>query len=359
MEKYKVDYVILGDLERSTFGGEFLAKKLLPHTKEAFAIGRTSIRAGWTTPIEDLTAVTIEGRPDRTNENPPVPQGPLPSSRTVGQQGSAASQFNEPRGVDVGFDGRIYVADSQNARIQVFTSAGDFERIIPDPSETNPRAALNGEYSGPGDVAVDGEGNVYVADTWGSPPTGGHGRIVKYDSQGRFVTEWSSPRGFHGPRGIDIAPNGAVYVADTGPDRVQVFSSNGRFEFTWGKEGEMKGEFIEPVGIAVHQDRVYVCDTGNHRIQIFDLRGQWMGDVTPYGWAGHPVGIEPHIDLDSQGRIFVTDSARGRLEVFSPAGDPIQHCYVGLSHPKGVAVSGSVGVVSEASAHRVRIFAVP
>ena len=113
---------------------------------------------------------------------------------------------------------------------------------------------------------------------------------------------------------------------------------------------------IEPVGIAVRGEQVYVCDTGNQRVQVFSLRGEWLFEFIPYGWGGHTQSIEPHLSVDEQGNIYLTDSTRGRLEIFSPKGDPIRKCFTGLSRPTGVDAFGDRCAVAETTANRVRIF---
>jgi len=351
-EKYQVDYIILGGLEKKEFRARRLREKFLPHTKEVFAVGETTVRSSWSGPCDEFEQVQFDGIIDRTGERPPVAQQPPPVILTLGEQ---PGELNEPRGVAFGPDGRLYVTDSRSFRLQVYSPQGVLERAIPDPSDSNPRAQLGGQYGGPSDVAVAADGSVYVADTWGSIPGGGFGRIVKYDPEGKFVTEWAKPNGFYGPRGIAVADDGEVYVADTGNKRVQVFEENGTFIRMWGQEGEGPGEFNEPVGITVQGEQVFVCDTGNHRIQAFTLEGRWLFEFVPYGWGGNVVSVEPHISLDSQGGIYLTDSTQGLVQVFSPQGDPIRKCYGGLSRPTGIDVLGDLCMVAETSAHRVRI----
>ena len=80
-------------------------------------------------------------------------------------------------------------------------------------------------------VAVDSSGNVYVADT-------NNNRIQKFDSSGTFITKWgSSGTGdgqFEYPTGIAVDSSGNVYVADTDNHRIQKFDSNGTFLTKWG-----------------------------------------------------------------------------------------------------------------------------
>ena len=70
---------------------------------------------------------------------------------------------------------------------------------------------------------------------------------------------------------MDVAPDGRVFVADSGNNRVQYFTANGSFLGKWGKRGTGPGELKNPRAIAVSRDgkRVYVADSGNNRIQYF------------------------------------------------------------------------------------------
>ena len=100
----------------------------------------------------------------------------------------------------------------------MFTTSGDFLR------EWGASGGGDGQFDRPLGIAVDEAGNVYVADT-------ANNRVQVFSSTGEFRQTWGS-RGsgdgqFIGPRGIEVDRVGYVYVADTANDRVQVFSSTG------------------------------------------------------------------------------------------------------------------------------------
>src|SRR5665647_1294289 len=92
----------------------------------------------------------------------------------------------------------------------------------------------NGQFNNPRDIAVDNNGNVYVADT-------GNNRIQKFASNGTYLTQWggfgSDDGKFNGTESIAIDSSGNVYVADSGNNRTQKFSSNGTYLTQWQPSG--------------------------------------------------------------------------------------------------------------------------
>ncbi len=121
----------------------------------------------------------------------------------------------------------------------------------------------------PAGITVDSSsGNVYVADT-------ANNRIQVFSSNGTFISTWgrygTGNGAFNQPAGITVdSSSGNVYVADTDNHRIQVFSSNGTFISTWGVYGIDEIGMRFPEGIAIDQEgNVYVADTANHRISAF------------------------------------------------------------------------------------------
>ncbi len=132
-------------------------------------------------------------------------------------------------------------------------------------------------------------GNVYVADTQNN-------RIQVFDSNGTFITKFGSGGSgdgqFFGPVGIAVNPlTGSVYVVDQANSRIQVFDSAGTFITKFGSGGSGDGQFSFPLGVAVNPStgNVFVADTGNNRIQVFDSNGTFITKFGSFGYRRRPV----------------------------------------------------------------------
>ena len=180
----------------------------------------------------------------------------------AGNSGSGDGQFKFPWGVAIDDAGSVYVADTNNDRIQKFDSNGVYL------TQWGSNGSGDGQFKFPYDVAVDAAGNVYVADR-------DNDRIQKFDSSGGYLSQWgssgTSDGQFDGPGGVAVDAAGNVYVADTTSDRIQKFDSNGVYLAQWGSFGASDGQFKLPYSVAVSASgNVYVADTFNNRIQVFN-----------------------------------------------------------------------------------------
>jgi DNA-binding beta-propeller fold protein YncE len=191
---------------------------------------------------------------------------------TLSEFGTEETSLSSPEGIAVdSSSGNVYVADTVNNNIKKFSSNGTF---ITAWGRYGGGAFGNGTLRIPEGIAVDSSsGNVYVADT-------GNNRIQIFSSNGTFISKWGGydPRAINGsfdhPSDIALDQAGNVYVADTGNNRIQIFSSNGTFISILGRDGGANGTLRSPEGIAVDSSsgNVYVADTDNHRISVFTSR---------------------------------------------------------------------------------------
>jgi sugar lactone lactonase YvrE len=258
-----------------------------------------------TSPIP-LTPLEIVVR-DTSGRDYPADARAIPPSRSQGTFGAGPGEFAEPRGIAADSRGNIYVADTKNSRIQVFDTSGQLLRQL------GSKGNAPGQFNEPCGIAVDAQGEIWVADTW-------NGRIVHLAADGRVMGTLGPPEDtLFGPRAV-AATNTFVYVADTGNKRILRYDRQGRKVSEWGGAGSNPGQFVEPVGLAVDgAGNVYVADTGNHRVQVFDGEGKPLRQFRTFGWKDFYT--EPYIAVGPSDTVFVTDAWGTRVAQYDASGD--------------------------------------
>jgi streptogramin lyase len=179
-----------------------------------------------------------------------------------GTMGSGDGQFMTPAGIAVDLSGNVYVADIYNNRIQKFDSFGKF--LLKWGTLGGGNGGKDGDFNLPRGVAVDTSGNVYVADT-------DNHRIQKFNSNGAFLGKWGGPGNpqFYTPWGVTTDVYGNVFVSDYN-HHVQKFDSSGKLLADFGLENEPAARFCYPNGMAVDTvGNVYVADSGNQCIKVY------------------------------------------------------------------------------------------
>jgi hypothetical protein len=171
-----------------------------------------------------------------------------------------------------------------------------------------------GMFVFPHGIGVDREGNVWVTD---GQARDGKGMVVyKFSPDGKLLMTLGKPGvagdgtqtdAFNQPNDVAIAPNGDIFVSEghssaTGSARVIKFDKNGKFLTQWGKHGSGPGEFEVPHALCFDsKGRLLVGDRGNSRVQIFDQNGKFIDEITNFG---KPSGIY----IDKHDVLYVADS---------------------------------------------------
>ncbi len=197
--------------------------------------------------------------------------------------GSATTaKFYSPTGIAIDGSGNIYVADTNNHRIRKIDSSGNVTTLAGSGTDgfLNSTTSTNAQFSSPTGVAVDSNGNVYVADN-------GNHKIRKIDSSGNVTTFAGSSSGFadgsgtnakfNSPQGVAIDGSGNVYVADTLNNRIRkIDSSSNVTTFAGSTQGFTDGnganaKFYYPKGVVIdNSGNIFVTDAWNNKIRKID-----------------------------------------------------------------------------------------
>ncbi|MGA2890184.1 MAG: choice-of-anchor D domain-containing protein [Terracidiphilus sp.] len=236
------------------------------------------------------------------------------------------SSLFAPYGVAVDGSGNVYIADTWNSRVLKETlSVGSYTE------STISTSALNHPYG----VAVDGSGNVYIADSYNN-------RVLKETLSSGSYTESTVPTSaLYWPYGVAVDGSGNVYVADTSNNRVLMETlSAGSYT-----ESTLPTSAAYPSGVAVDGNgNVYIADTSNNRVLMETFSAGGYTESTLSTSALNP----SEITVDGRGIVYIVDSGTNTvLKEIPSAGSytestaPIMNPIGYPPDPYGIAVDGS------------------
>ena len=238
-----------------------------------------------------------------------------PTNKGTNDGMGSAARFYQPEGIAVGNTGNVYVADRGNHTIRMITPDGIVTTLAGagGQSGANDGSGDAARFSSPIGLAVDGAGNVYVADS-------GNNRIRKVTPAGVVTTHASS--GFNRPFGVAVDSSTNVYVADSNNHRIRKITPAGVVTtLAGGTMGTNDGtgataRFTFPQGVALDSaTNVFVTDTQNYTIRKITPAGV----VTTVAGAGRQSGTNDGIgtaarfsfpngvSVDPDGYIYVVD----------------------------------------------------
>jgi DNA-binding beta-propeller fold protein YncE len=130
--------------------------------------------------------------------------------------------------------------------------------------------------------------------------------------------ELTTPGDFAKPTGVAVDKEGNLYVADTLNDRIEVFDADGVFLRTWGKNGDGPGYFARPKGVAVDSDgHVWVADGMQDRVQVFTNEGQLLITMGGHGLLpGQFQGLVNVASDNRRNRIYTSEIYPGRVQEY-------------------------------------------
>ena len=228
---------------------------------------------------------------------------------SFGSYGTSSGQFKNVINVYADQFGNVFVADTDNNRIQKFDQNGNFISAI------GTLGTGNEQFNRPTSAVSDRAGNLYVIDS-------ANNRVEKFDSLGNFVLQWSLCSSNCHPYMFNMAidENDAIYITDQYSDIIRKYDTIGELITSWGGSGSGNGQFLNQYsnnyfGIAVNSfGDVYVTDSGNYRIQKFDSNGNFIKsfDIQNSSTNFNPASIA----IDSLNNVYVLDYTNNVVQVF-------------------------------------------
>jgi len=281
---------------------------------------------------------------------------PLRPLLVFGSPGQALGQFNYPRGIAVDRQREfVYIVD-KSARVQRFSFEGE-----PQVQWRTPRKE-NGKPTG---LNVAPDGRVFVADTH-------YFRVIAYDRDGtelmRFGEYGEGPGQFIFPTDVEFGPGGRLYVSEYGGnDRIQVFTAEGEHLFGFGSPGLEVGQFDRPQSLVFNPSKteLYVADACNHRIVVVDPEGTTLRVLGGPGRGRGELSYPYDLMLLGDGSLLVCEFGNNRIQRLSPEGECLGlFGRVGpregqLQYPWGIDGTGELIFVLDSGNNRVQVIRRP
>jgi serine/threonine protein kinase, bacterial len=271
------------------------------------------------------------------------PGGTVTTVAGSGKAGSldgtgVAASFSSPCGVAIDKIGNLYVADLGNNLIRKVAPSGLVSTLAgsrtPGSSDGKGTTA---SFNAPLGLAVDGAGNVYVADSENN-------KIRKIDASGNVRTlAGSGGKGhvagngaiakFDSPSGVAVDEAGNVYVADSGNNMIRLiaprgvvttFAGTGEFSAKDGPAAE--ASFSNPIGVAVDDEgNVYVADRASRKIRLI-TPDRLVKTLAGSGQSGRGDGNAPSasfamptgVTVDAADNVYVADQANNQIRKITP-----------------------------------------
>ena len=256
----------------------------------------------------------------------------------VGKEGKANNELSWPRGLALDEPNQlIYIADYGNERIQVVSLTGKFLKRFG-----------QGILKSPWGIAVT-EGNLYVTDV-------NLNALLQFSKKGYKLVKRTGQ--LNNPRGLCTDSNGDLYVAESGNNRVSVFSKDFNFVKHLGTQ-----QLSYPRDVKASLISIVVLDRSPNCIHFFSRSGALLRSCVTQGEDGIVCGSW-FFCLDTSGNILITDCLRDNIKILSLSGQ-LMHMIAEGGHGRGqvfcsygicLSQTGTISVVSENSAFSLQLF---
>jgi len=258
----------------------------------------------------------------------------------------ATARFHNPQGITIDSSGNLYLTDTGSDTIRRITSAGLVSTVAGSPGQEGSTDATGAaaRFIAPGGITVDGSGNLYVADTYASTirrisPSAAVATIAGTAApQGLWADGAAHAARFFSPWGLVLDASGNAYLTDQLNHAVRKLTSSGQVSTLAGQPGipgsldgsAASASFNMPAGLALAPNGdLYIADSGNHVIRRLSASGTVS---TLAGLAGSPGSADGNgvaarfnspagLVLDSSGRLLVADSGNHTIRRVDSSGN--------------------------------------
>ncbi len=266
---------------------------------------------------------------------------------TIGQAGdgaaATAATFSSPSGLAFDSKDNLYIADTGNNVIRkitgttITTVAGQFGQGVQYGGDGGPATSAN--LAGPTAIAVDAQGNLYIADT-------GNNLIRRVDAGSGIITTYVGGTGgtlgtsgkLSAPNGLWFDSSGALYIADSNnariaryvpPSAFSNFAGNGVAGFKGDGGPATVAQLNKPVGITMDASgNIYVADVNNSRIRKILTDGT-IATIAGRGGAGYSgdggsataavMSFPRSVAVNSAGKVYIADTGNHVIRTLTPA----------------------------------------
>ncbi|MBC7875593.1 MAG: hypothetical protein H7Y59_00365 [Anaerolineales bacterium] len=217
--------------------------------------------------------------------------------------------IGQASGIDVASNGDVFVFhraeriwEGEELTLELISSPTVF--ILDDETGNLIESWGANRFVMPHGLTIDQNDNIWLTDV-------GLHQVFKFDRDGNLLmvvgergVAGEDDTHFNMPTDVAVAPDGSFYVSDGyGNSRIVKFSSDGDYLTSWGSYGTEPGQFDTPHSIALDsQGRVYVADRGNARLQIFDEAGQFIEE-----WMNESIGRPWAVRFNAAGNLLLVD----------------------------------------------------
>ncbi|GAB4056079.1 NHL domain-containing protein [Spirosoma litoris] len=316
-----------------------------------------------------------------------------------GDNGPATSAYlNNPSGITVDAAGQLFIADKTNYRIRKVATDGTISTVAgngtPDFSGDN-GPAINAALGSPSGVTIDGSGNLYIADktNYRIRKVATNGTITTIAGNGLFGFSGDTGPAINaqlaGPTGVAVDANGNLFIADPDNNRIRkvttdskitTVAGNGTAGFSGDNNPAINAALNNPTSVALDgSGNLYIADRTNHRIRKVTPGGT-ISTVAGTGTAGFSGNNSPAVNavlnnptgvaVDESGNLYIADRDNHRIRKVTPdgtistvagngtqgsGGDNGPAINANLNTPSGIAVDGNGNLfIDDTFNHRIR-----